>query len=546
MKIKVVRVAQHCWIERLYSWMIPPLTMHLVDNSPQVDANGKRIKGNRKYDKAAYWMDTDGSVLFLAGLFEDFKKAATKQGVEVEYIEGRKNNPMTLVPNFENLNADLRYKQEEVIKSIVASDKGIIKCTVGFGKSFIIKLLCMIYPEARIVVISKARLVVDQLYKDISDTLGKAAVGKLCAGTPSVEETKRVVISTQNSATRAPLKKCDFLFFDEVHNVGDNQIYDILRSEVGNARMFGFTASLARGDGALGLIKGLFGKVIAECNYQEAQQHGMVVPIKAIMPMYDHRPITKLTDIQVINERIHYWQNWQRNAFIADVAADTDPDIQTVITVKTLEHAIFLHNQEALKNWPIIHAGNVDRGKIIKVTYTLETAPEDITAYYREDMSERHLVLFRGDSRNYPGYKDGNKLISFLEAERQYVDKDGQPLRHTYMKPVIIGGHDVKEFALKKKEVNALVESFAKGELKKAIATTVIKEGINLKYLKVLIRADGAVSQVFNTQVPGRLSRLAEGKTKTLLIDPFDNDNEWVLGRTMARRKLYKDQGWME
>ena len=546
MKIKVQRINQNCWVKHLYSWMVPVLTMHLVDNSPQVDSEGKRIKGVRRYDKPAYWCDTDGSVLFLAGLFDDFKKAAEKNGVEVDYVDVRSPNPLNIAPDLDNLSADLRYKQADVIQSIIDHDKGIIKCSVGFGKSFIIKLLCMIYPKARIVVISRARLVVDQLYNDISATIGKNAVGKLCAGTPSTEEGKRVVISTQNSAMRAPLKKCDFLFFDEVHNVGDNQIYDILRGEVGPARMFGFTASLARGDGALGLIKGLFGKVIAECTYQEAQSHGMVTPIEAIMPKYNHRPLTKLTDIQIINERVHYWQNHQRNAFIAQIAADTDHDVQTVITVKTLEHAIFLHNQPQLTDWPIIHAGNVERGKLVNAAYTLETAPDILEAIRLTDNTPVVLRVFPGDSHNLPGYMDGDKLVSFREAQRNYTTRDGRPVQHMYNRPVIVGGHDVREFALKKKQVDELVGRFATGELKKAIATTVIKEGINLNYLKVLIRADGATSQVFNTQVPGRLSRLAEGKKLTLLFDPWDDDNPWVLSRSMARMKLYKAQGWMK
>lgn len=546
MKLQVIRVNQHCRVDKLYSWMTPVLTMHLVDNSPQVDSEGRRIKGVRRYDKPAYWVDEDGSVLFLAGLYDEFEKAAKKNGVDVTLLDARDPNPMSMEPVMSNVTQELRYKQANVIDKIVGSDKGIVKCSVGFGKSFIIKLLCMIYPKARIVVISKARLVVDQLYKDIAQTLGKNSVGKLCGGTPTTEESKRVIITTQNSAMRAPLGKCDFLFFDEVHNVGDNNIYELLRSEVGPARMFGFTASLARGDGALGLIKGLFGKVIAECTYQEAQQHGMVTPIRAIMPTYDHYPIKTLKDSQIINEKTHYWHNHQRNAFIARIAADTEPDTQTVITVKTLEHAIFLHNQPELADWPIIHAGGVDKGKPMTATYCLDTAPEVVEAIRLSDNAHVTLRLFRGSSAVEPCYIDGSKLVSFRCAQREYVDDKGRPVQHSYIKPLFIGGHDVREFSLKKKQVDELVQSFASGELKKAIATTVIKEGINLKYLRVLIRADGAVSEVFNTQVPGRLSRLAEGKKMTLLFDPWDDDNPWVLSRSVARRKLYKQQGWLD
>lgn len=546
MKIKVVRVNQHCWVDRLYDFMVPVLTMHLIDSSPQKDENGNRIVGVVKYDKPAYWVDSDGGVLFLAGLFDDFKKAAEKNGYTVEYIDGRNPNPLDIKPQLENLTADLRYKQADVLQQIMTQDKGIIKCSVGFGKSFIIKLVCMLYPKARIVIITKAKLVVDQIYKDIAKTLGSAAVGKLSSGTATTEEMKRVVVATNRSAQRAPLDSCDFLLFDEVHNVGDNQIYELLRTSVGGARMFGFTASLERGDGALGLIKGLFGKVVAECTYEEAQQHHMVTPIKAIMPKYEHRPITKMTDMQVINKRIHYWQNWQRNQFIAQMASDTPADAQTIITVETLEHAIFLHKQQALKDWPIIHAGDVERGKEISTPYTLDTAPTIIECSRVSDNSKCILTLYSGDSRTPPCFTDNGKFVTFYEAMTSYVDANSLPICNRYRRPVLVGGEDVSKYAMKKKQVTQLVESFAAGEIKKAIATTVIKEGINLHHLRVLIRADGASSPVFNTQVPGRLSRLQEGKDFTLLLDPWDDDNDWVRGRSMARMRLYKQQGWIK
>jgi hypothetical protein len=264
------------------------------------------------------------------------------------------------------------------------------------------------------------------------------------------------------------------------------------------------------------------------------------------MPKYDHRPITKMTDMQVINKRIHYWQNWQRNQFIARIAADTPADAQTIITVETLEHAIFLHKQPELKDWPIIHAGAVEKGKEVTTPYTLDTAPQTLECIRKSDESRCFLTIFPGDHTRVPGYMDGDRYVSFYDVMGLYVDDTGAPICHRYSKPVLIGGEDVSQFAMKKKQVTNLVESFAAGDIKKAIATTVIKEGINLHHLRVLIRADGASSPVFNTQVPGRLSRLQEGKDYTLLFDPWDDDNDWVLGRTMARMRLYKAQGWLK
>lgn len=540
---KVIRINQVCWVEHLPSWALPKLTMHLIDQTPQKDEDGNNIVGGRKYDKPAYWLTDNGDV-FLAGLFPEFQQEAQRNDYSFVFEDMRDPNPMKLEPVYENLTADLRYKQADVLQALIKHDKGIVKCTTGFGKSFIIKMICLLYPTARIVVVSAARLVVDQLYKDISATCGKAAVGKCSSGTPSTEELKRIVVATNKSIKRAPLSECDILLFDEVHNVGDNQVFADLVENVGNARMYGFTASLARGDGALGLIKGLFGSVIAECTYQEAQAHKMVTPIRAMMPKYPHNPLTKLTDIVAINEKIHYWQNWQRNAFIAQIAADTPPDAQTVITVKTLEHAIFLKKCPELADWPIIHAGTVQKGKEVLEVFTLETAPERLDCVRNADQAPVTLVVFPGDSSRPPGYFDGDSYKSFYEVRASYTLPNGKPAGNLVTRPHMIAGVDASLFAMKKKEVNELVNGFASGDIKKAIATTVIKEGVNLNHLRVLIRADGATSEVINTQVPGRLSRLQEGKDYTLLIDPWDDDNPWVLGRSKARYRYYKQNGW--
>lgn len=87
---------------------------------------------------------------------------------------------------------------------------------------------------------------------------------------------------------------------------------------------------------------------------------------------------------------------------------------------------------------------------------------------------------------------------------------------------------------------------YEQGRAKYLIATGTLKQGVNLKYLSVLIRADGAVSDIPSVQIPGRLARLADNKPMAYLIDFTDNFCEEAHGRAIARQKEYNKQGWTE
>lgn len=81
---------------------------------------------------------------------------------------------------------------------------------------------------------------------------------------------------------------------------------------------------------------------------------------------------------------------------------------------------------------------------------------------------------------------------------------------------------------------------FECGRMRFAIATGVWQQGVDMRHLDVLIRADGAVSPIVSTQVPGRLSRGEAG----LLVDFDDVFDEKFRHRSDARFRHYKGKGW--
>ena len=88
-----------------------------------------------------------------------------------------------------------------------------------------------------------------------------------------------------------------------------------------------------------------------------------------------------------------------------------------------------------------------------------------------------------------------------------------------------------------------------KGEFKSGVSpfvlsSFVLKEGIDVKDLDALIRADGQTGQISCVQIGGRTSRLFEGKTHGIVVDFLDDFGPKLYGRSINRVKQYQKEGW--
>jgi hypothetical protein len=84
-----------------------------------------------------------------------------------------------------------------------------------------------------------------------------------------------------------------------------------------------------------------------------------------------------------------------------------------------------------------------------------------------------------------------------------------------------------------------LTEAFERGGLKKVIATSVWNVGVSFNQLQVLIRAAGGSSDVGSVQIPGRVCRLAEGKTRGEVRDYIDLFDVALNRQGKQRAKIY-------
>lgn len=95
-----------------------------------------------------------------------------------------------------------------------------------------------------------------------------------------------------------------------------------------------------------------------------------------------------------------------------------------------------------------------------------------------------------------------------------------------------------------KKEVETLQTDFSAGKVKRVIATSIWSTGVDFPELAVIIRADGGASTIKDVQMPGRVCRLAEGKSRGLLVDFTDTFDVWTARRARSRLSNYESKGW--
>jgi superfamily II DNA or RNA helicase len=319
-------------------------------------------------------------------------------------------------------------------------------------------------PYLKIVITTPRVSVIQTIYADLM----KAGldVGQAGGGINNVDH--RIVVSTTKSLKKTGMQDCDLFLFDEVHNIGYNEVADTV-AYVQKARKFGFTATATgRSHGAEMVMEALFGPVLAEIPYYDAVSMGLVVNIDVHMYRVPagYMPDTKS---EIVRKRWGYWRNKERNKAIAAVVRSMPADEQVLVMVETLEHAIYLH--ALLPDFTVVHYGNVSK------------------------------------ERNIAGVK-------------------------------------ATDYKLKSSETKILRERFESGELKRVISTFVWREGVNFINLSALVRCDGSPSPISSAQIPGRLSRIAEGKDKAVLIDFLDEFDPWALRRSKQRVAQYRKHKW--
>lgn len=324
---------------------------------------------------------------FVSRLSAKLKAAGYKVGIKDLDPHPK---PKVLEPHWDRVfsvkGLELRHGQDEFLAKIASSDCGRFDCPPGYGKSFLIGLIGRLYPKARIDVVSRRVPVLrDRIYAELCSILPD--VGMIGAGKYSPNH--RVLCITAGSIHRAP-GDADILIGDECHELATDRTTEMIGRLYYRSRNFGLSATQdKRLDNRDKLLEGIFGPIIYSMDYQEALDHGMVVPISVEWHsmVMDVDPCSGLSDVP--KKRYGLWRNEWRNAAIAENANEYDADTQVLITVETIEHAVNL--KSFLPDYTLVYSeaglSGVDREKYVREGLISSDEPE-MTSKRRQQLTK--------------------------------------------------------------------------------------------------------------------------------------------------------------
>lgn len=295
-----------------------------------------------------------GHLTLLAGYTARMLKRLRALNCNITFfdVSPARNRPNCFTPQWENLAGKLEFRarQEECLNTIARVPCGIIKAVTGFGKTTLIGAAAILFPEARIDVVTKSVDVAERIVRSLRRFVPK--VGLIGDGNRRRE---RVTVITAGSLGHAD-GDADFLFADEVHQLATINFSTTLASRYRHSRNFGLSATpYARMDNAHEVLEPIFGPMVFELTYQQAVELGLVVPVRVKwLPIrLSHNPAERFKN-RVARKRYGIWTNHERNRMIADAVREYPDNHQILILVETIEHAVYLGAQ--LPNFTLVYS----------------------------------------------------------------------------------------------------------------------------------------------------------------------------------------------
>lgn len=238
---------------------------------------------------------------------------------------------------------EFRDGQFGMLQAMADADRGRVVVATAVGKLFLIVQYAKLMSQARIVVSTHSKQVLIQIYEALREVFGDE-VG-IINGSKKTNRNARILCISQGTLygyLSDPECEIDALIVDEYHEWGSLKRLAVLDA-VKDARMLGMSASDERDDKAEFRLNGYFGPVIAEMDYAEGVRRDLITPICVVwVPVRsDQDPVDAFLSPW---DRARYgiWRYDPRNKAIAEAARMFGEDEQVLISVKTIEHALFL------------------------------------------------------------------------------------------------------------------------------------------------------------------------------------------------------------
>ena len=296
--------------------------------------------------KNCWRFDTFGRMVTNFGYSYRIIPALMKAGYHVEVLN---KDPAHERDNWNEINMDavvrdfkFRELQDQCLQKIIDNPCGVIHAVTGFGKLVLITMVCLLYPFAKIDVVTRRATLVNKIAKYLTryvSNVGQTGGGGKTSG--------RVTVYTFKSLHHSHFD-ADIVLVDEAHEGLADEASSLL-ARYQNANMFAFTASpKGRLDGTDIRMEAIFGRTIFYLPYQEAQKLGLVPPIRVEWSDVKllRNPCAGLDDVR--RKRAGIWCNYERNEIIAKSCRAFKEDEQVFVALDFVEHAV--HLWQHLKN----------------------------------------------------------------------------------------------------------------------------------------------------------------------------------------------------
>jgi superfamily II DNA or RNA helicase len=264
------------------------------------------------------------------------------QGHIVHFVDisPPRRRPNCYETNWEGLaqaGLQFRPRQLECLLAIANNPGGVIVAPTGFGKTMLLCMLALLYPRAKIAIVTRSVEVAETIVRRLSAYL--PSVGMVGGGRAI---TGRVTVYTAGSMHHCD-GDADIFLADEIHQLMSDDSSETMGATFRHTRNYGFTATPeGRMDGACAMLEMFFGPRIFQMTYDEAVSLGLVVPIfvRWLPVCLTDNPAAGKKDVPKLRWGI--WRNQARNALIAADARQYPEDTQILINVSTIDHAIHL------------------------------------------------------------------------------------------------------------------------------------------------------------------------------------------------------------
>lgn len=305
-----------------------------------------------------YFIDKDFNLCTFAGFRGRMERILSKKRLPCVFEDrtpAEYRRPFT--PDWNNVLqfVDLRYRQKEFLEAILSHDMGRINVPPGVGKSFLAVQLCRLLNTFTFDIVVPGRALVESMYRDLSKAL--PSVGIVGCGRPPRKFSERVTVYSAHSLHKSPAT-ADILLGDEIHLLGADCFADDF-ARYRYARAYGLTATMdQRFDGKDLRTEGYFGDVIFSMGFNEAHENKLIVPNRVIwgdcvVPQGYRKKVAKIVG-SVAKKRAGFWRNPYRNRKIAKDAREYGKDVQVLVIVETLDHA--LHLKALLPEFKLVYA----------------------------------------------------------------------------------------------------------------------------------------------------------------------------------------------